>query len=151
MFNGFTEREITLRAVKQLSTYAWSYPVGVEPHTLKDNIAYINREAKKLDCTPESCWLISIHANTSTDFEKKGSIVYYHPDSKESITLANSIAKVLNARLLLPDDRNRHGRLGIIRDVENVAPVLVELGFMSNPSDLKRLTTEDWAKTIYGL
>lgn len=128
-------------ALKREYPYVRTVPVGFEPHSTQGNIKWANQEARKRSCVFATCVLISIHANFSADPSISGSIVYYNeavPGAKE---IAASLAKAANPSnwRTLPDQTNRHGRLGVVRDVENVNSFLLEVGYMTNPQDFRAM------------
>jgi N-acetylmuramoyl-L-alanine amidase len=133
--------------------------VGRDRHTMKDNIAFASKHAKEVQCgdslyrnaASSTCYMVSVHANLSDDVSKSGSVVYYNPYSERSIAFGQSVASCLGGRAL-SDEANRFGRLGILRDAENVEGILVEAGYMSNPEDLARMKSgkagSDLAKCV---
>lgn len=141
----FSERSI----VKEIAEYAAKAVgnaefVGFDPYTLRENIEFANRRARAIGCTFQTCRLVSIHANWSDSPDSSGAVAYYNeavPGSKEiAERLAYSVDPA-NWRAA-PDTANRNGRLGMVRDVENVNSFLVEVGYLSNKGDLFRLVNQ---------
>ena len=133
---GANERELIMAIGDTVMNHAKpTYVVGREPNTLKANISYAQRKAQKAGCSQGSCFLLSLHADVSTDASKKGAVAYYNPYDPYSKGMAESITACYGGRAI-PDESNRWGRLAVVRDVENVTGVLLETGMMSNPEDL---------------
>lgn len=114
-------------------------PVVLVPFTLKlqEKIAWINARATSADM------LVSLHMN-SAGSQAHGMEVWYQQGRTEDHHLAQrALAQLhehiaLRARGVFPDTKNRHGRLGIIRDTYPQA-ILLELGFLTNRRDLDRV------------
>jgi len=114
-------------------------PVGKEPHSLRDNVNYATDAASKLGCGRSStCYLLSVHVNKSSDVSRSGAVAYFNPYSVPSREFAQSLASCLGG-VAASDQNNRFGRLAMVRDVEQVDGVLLETGYLSNPSDLANL------------
>lgn len=107
----------------------------------------------------EADFFISLHCNSSTSSAARGTSVYYSSTntSKTSSgltskilanTLVNNLSKSLGTRNLGIIDKG----FVVVRD-NSVPAVLIELAFLSNPSDLSILTNPTYqkkaAKTIY--
>jgi N-acetylmuramoyl-L-alanine amidase len=144
--DGTTERSLVMGIAETAYNHAKKserltsvIPVGKEPYSLRDNVNYATDHASKLGCgRTERCYLLSVHANKSTDQSKTGTVAYYNPYSVESRQFAASLAACMGGSPL-SDQSNRFGRLAMVRDVEQVDGVLLETGYLSNPSDLNWL------------
>ena len=145
--NGFlltTEhREVLTRVARASVALNSEYGedrILVVPHhyDLKQKIDWINKNSTKNDI------LLSVHLNSSVYKNATGSEIWYYGGSRESRLKGLELARLQAKTLLLKnrgakaDTTNRHGRLGIIRDTRPWA-FLTELGFMSNPEDLKKI------------
>ena len=149
--DGTTERSLVMGIAETAYNHAKKseritsvIPVGKEPHSLRDNVNYATDQASKLGCgrpvhvgdrSTVYCYLLSVHANKSSDASKTGTVAYYNPYSVPSRAFAESLAKCMGGKAV-SDQNNRHGRLAMVRDVEQVDGVLLETGYLSNPSDL---------------
>jgi N-acetylmuramoyl-L-alanine amidase len=92
---------------------------------------------------------VSIHVNAAGSSAAKGSEVYYdsstNPNASESKLLASKIQANLVKDANMNDRGVRDQRFYVIRN-NNVAAVLVELGFITNPDDFKKLSSDQYAE-----
>ena len=99
---------------------------------------------------------VSIHVNSATSTSAKGSETYFdsslNANSAESKSLATYIQNNLVKRANMVNRGVKDNRFYVIRNT-NVAAVLVELAFISNADDFKKLTSdaylEIYAESIY--
>ncbi|MCM3711733.1 N-acetylmuramoyl-L-alanine amidase [Sporosarcina luteola] len=99
---------------------------------------------------------VSIHVNAAGSSAAKGAEVFYdsstNPNAKESKLLASKIQSNLVKNANMSDRGVKDQRFYVIRN-NNVAAVLVELGFITNPDDFKKLSSEQYmelyAEAIY--
>ncbi len=99
---------------------------------------------------------VSIHVNSATSTSAKGSETYFdsslNANSAESKSLATYIQNNLVQRANMVNRGVRDNRFYVIRN-NNVAAVLVEIAFLSNADDFKKLTSdaylEIYAESIY--
>ena len=87
--------------------------------------------------------LVSIHANHVRENYVRGPIVYYRTASRRSLELANYIQSELNALDPSRGHRPREAGFYLLRNFGGPA-VLVEVGFLSNPSDRERLAQSEY-------
>jgi N-acetylmuramoyl-L-alanine amidase len=146
-----TVKEIASKLQVKLigSAFSTVVPVGYAPNTLRSNIEYANKKARELNCTPETCYLLSIHANASDTPTSSGAVVYYNAAMPGARTMAARIARSANQEnwRVAEDTANKNKRLGMVRDVEGVNSFLLEVGYMSNQDDLKRMLNADKVAT----
>ncbi|KKM09476.1 hypothetical protein SY88_17790 [Clostridiales bacterium PH28_bin88] len=82
---------------------------------------------------------VSVHVNSSGDSDEHGAVVFYPKDSEEGKRLAEAIlqkvhkVQSLNHTYVVP-----RTNLYLLR-ASNVPTVLVEMGFISNPEDKRKL------------
>lgn len=99
---------------------------------------------------------VSIHVNAAGSTAAKGAEVFYdsstNPNAKESRLLASKIQSNLVKNANMYDRGVKDQRFYVIRN-NNVAAVLVELGFITNPDDFKKLSSDQYmeiyAEAIY--
>jgi N-acetylmuramoyl-L-alanine amidase len=99
---------------------------------------------------------VSIHVNSATSTSAKGAETYFdsslNANSAESKSLATYIQNNLVKRANMTNRGVKDNRFYVIRN-NNVAAVLVELAFLSNSEDFKKLTSdaylEIYAESIY--
>ena len=99
---------------------------------------------------------VSIHVNSASATSAKGSETYFdsstNPNSAESKSLATYIQNNLVKKADMVNRGVKDNKFYVIRN-NNIAAVLVELAFISNPDDFKKLTSdaylEIYAEAIY--
>ena len=96
-------------------------------------------------------FFISLHCNASENTEASGSEAYVFSLNSPAYDMATRILEGLNYMTQLPN-RGVFARTGLYVLIATDMPsVLVEMGYMTNPVDLKLLTTdpESFARGIY--
>jgi len=97
--------------------------------------------------------LISIHVNSMASARWSGAQVFYHQDAPESRRLAETIQYVLREHLQNTTRQIATGDFYITR-VSACTAVLVEVGFISNPTEARLLASADYraqlAAAIFG-
>ena len=137
--DGTTERALIMGIGDTVKNYVNpAVIVGRTPHSLKNNLSFANNESNEIGCWTTSCYMLSIHADKSTELDKRGAVAYYNEDFDASRLFAEDLVSCYGGRAV-PDINNRFGRLAAVRDVGVVAGVLLETGNMSNEEDLKFL------------
>lgn len=125
---------------KQLAKASRLVKVVPTDLTLVQKIAWVNKNSTVDDV------LLSLHLN-SASADATGAMVYYYTGSGTAELRATRFIKNYcdltkqKNRGALGDTTNRHGRLGIIRDTTPFA-FLIELGFITNLSDLNVVRTQ---------
>ena len=93
---------------------------------------------------------ISIHMNAFPQAQYSGLQVYYSPNAPQSKELANKIQSITK-ELLLPQNRRSvkaaDGTIYLLDRLQCPA-VLVECGFLSNPEECARLSTEEYRRQM---
>ncbi|MCG7344289.1 N-acetylmuramoyl-L-alanine amidase [Sporosarcina sp. ACRSL] len=92
---------------------------------------------------------VSIHVNAAGSSAAKGAEVFYdsstNPNASESRQLASKIQANLVKNANMYDRGVKDQRFYVIRN-NDVAAVLVELGFITNPDDFKKLSSDQYAE-----
>lgn len=100
---------------------------------------------------------ISLHINSTPSHTGNGTETYYYepntssvavkndPKLQSSISLAETVQKRLVEKLKLSDRGTKHGNFHVIRET-TMTSILTELGFIDNPKDNEKLSTEYWQK-----
>jgi N-acetylmuramoyl-L-alanine amidase len=137
--SGTTEhlevKNIVSRATTQLLDLGYSVWVIPTNLSLIQKINWVNQNARPDD------FLIAVHLNAVSNSSATGTETWYLLGSDRGKSFARVLQSELVKVLALRDrgvkgDRsNQDGRLGIIRDTK-VPAWLLELGFVSNPTDL---------------
>ncbi|MGM8215131.1 N-acetylmuramoyl-L-alanine amidase [Bacillaceae bacterium W0354] len=90
---------------------------------------------------------VSIHANASSDSNAYGSETYYSEGKSDNVVEGRLLATTIQQQMLqMAEVYNRGAKASDFRVIKNnSAPaVLVELGFMTNSNDLKKLTDPNY-------
>lgn len=128
-------------ALEGVALYMIGYPARA---SLKDQVKAVNDACKANGITSRDALLVSVHTNIGG---VSGLETWYKGGDDESKNLAQKVLDALSEvtglpkRKVAPDTANHHGRLGIVRDVIPTA-VLVECGFLDNPTDFAILGDE---------
>jgi N-acetylmuramoyl-L-alanine amidase len=137
--DGTTERALIMGIGDTVKNYVNpDVIVGRTPHSLKSNLSFAQNEANEVGCWLTSCYMLSIHADKSTELDKRGAVAYYNEYLDASRLFAEALVSCYGGRAV-PDINNRLGRLAAVRDVGGVGGVLLETGNMANEEDLKFL------------
>lgn len=96
------------------------------------------------------CILISIHQNYFSESKYSGAQMFYSGNREESADLAEAIRKNIVSSLQPENKReNKQADQNIyLLDHCQVPAVLVECGFLSNPEEAARLSTESYQKQM---
>lgn len=129
------EKDITLSFVKALKKYV-SDAVLIRD---KDEYLSLKQRTDKANAV-EPELVVSIHVNSSKSVPKiAGPEVWYYAGSKLGKEIASDLALVLNSKRGIKPTRN----LYILKHTKAPA-VLIELGFINNPDDLRNMLDPVW-------
>lgn len=157
--NGALEKDINLSIVKKLQDLLEKegFPV------------YLTREKDALLCPANSTskkkddmiariemvkeinpfFTISIHQNSFTDPSTSGPQVFYYQESEPSATMAQIIQDVLNNQLAPAKKRAPQSNTNYYLLTRTPTPtVIVECGFLSNPTEADLLTQEEYQSRV---
>lgn len=92
---------------------------------------------------------VSIHQNSYTSPEIKGAQVFYYTTSTESQKLAETIQKTLIEQVDPENHREAKANNSyyMLKKTESTI-VIVECGFLSNPEEAEKLSSEDYQKKM---
>ena len=157
--NGALEKDINLLIVKKLQTLLEEKGFTVFLTREKDSLlAPSNSSSKKKDdmiaridkiTEVNPFFTISIHQNSFTDPASNGPQTFYYKDSEESATMAQVIQDVLNTQLAPVKKRAPQANANYYLLTRTPTPtVIVECGFLSNPTEADLLTQDDYQSRI---
>ncbi|HZG85313.1 N-acetylmuramoyl-L-alanine amidase [Paenibacillus sp.] len=132
---------IALKVYERLSRTSAIEPVLVRSDDTYSSPADRAKAANQADVD----LFISIHANTAPSASVSGTETYYWRD--DSLNFANAIHKALVKTIGSPDRKVKKERFVVVRDTTMPA-VLLELGFLTNPSDEAKLYNEEMQNRI---
>ena len=137
--NEPTEKEINLDIAKKARDFLKAKRVEVAMTRDEDKEVELKKRVEEANKPNVSCF-VSIHTNSAISTKAKGFEVYYHPDSSESMRLANALS--VEYRKILPSVAFRGIKptryLYVIRRSRPPA-VLIEVGFISSEEDRRIL------------
>ncbi|GMB09153.1 N-acetylmuramoyl-L-alanine amidase [Thermolongibacillus altinsuensis] len=152
---GTTEKVITLAVAKKLkeklqkagATVIMTRETDVYP-TLEDRVNIAKSKYAEM--------FISIHVNSAAKTSAKGTEVFYdtskNANGEESKKLAQFIQQEIVKRASMVDRGVEDYDFYVLRN-NNITSVLIELGFITNPDDAKKLTSPQYqniyAEAIY--
>lgn len=152
--NGIGEADINLKIALKLKEIIESNG-GKVVLTRKDNKALSDIKREDLEGRKEiieknKCHIfLTIHLNSFTDPKYYGAQVFYKKESNESMDLADCIQEEL--RKTLDEENNRVPQeredVYLLRELD-MAAVLIECGFLSNPREEKLLQSENYQRKI---
>ncbi len=160
--DGTVEKDINLKVAKSLSSICnlnglITEMVRDEDSSLEDEEDTSIRERKnsdlrnrrKLMTKYENTLYISIHMNKFSDKSVRGAQVFYSPEFENAKLLAKHIQDAVK---YVQEDNNRVIKKGtkdayLLYNAECPA-VIVECGFLSNPTDLENLKNDDYLQKM---
>ncbi|KJS01000.1 MAG: hypothetical protein VR68_05985 [Peptococcaceae bacterium BRH_c4a] len=156
---GVLEKEINLQIALKLKKYLEETGARVILTRCGDyNLAVAGlhkREAHRYDLSKRlemmrqsnACLFVSIHANCMYSRTSGGPEVFYHQQSEDGKMLAECIQEELRS---IPGVRKRLCKTSNYYVLHNAGKpaVLVEVGFISNPSERKRLTGDEYQNLL---
>lgn len=158
--NGLVEKDLNLAIAKKLQSFLCLTDINVmlsrnddvllgDGDTVRKHKTADLKARLDLLTQTENAMLVSIHINKFTSPSAHGLQTFYAENTEGSDKLATYIqeaSKLLdgsNKRSVKPDD----GNIYILENADKTA-VLIECGFISNPSEAKLLSTEDYQNKL---
>ncbi len=101
----------------------------------------------------ENSIFISIHMNKFSEDRYSGLQVFYSQNSDDSAILANKIQTNVKEYLQNDNDRETKKASSNIYLLDNIKTpaILIECGFLSNPDECTKLSSEDYRKELAGV
>lgn len=142
--NGLREKDLTLSISQKVAENLRADPkfdvvMTRESDTfpkLPERVKIANEEGADL--------FISVHINSATA-SAKGTETYYKTDKSKSY--ANTVHKYLVQATGFTDRKVKQAGFQVIRDTKMPA-ILVEIGFITNPSEAKQMADEEFQKQV---
>lgn len=152
-----TEAEINLSVTKKLETLlsGFGFKVVLTRHD-SGGLYSINAENKKQDDMKKRKTIInnanpnmvvSIHMNSYIDAREHGAQAFYLVGDDDSKMLADNIQADMKSKLVNAREHSNHADLYILKCAD-VPSVIVEGGFLSNPSEEALLVTSEYQSKI---
>jgi N-acetylmuramoyl-L-alanine amidase len=152
--NGVTEKSITLKVSKLVEAKLKN--AGAKVLMIRSTDSFLTLEQRTAFAKKNFAeTFVSIHVNSAAS-SAKGTETFFdsssNPNSAESKSLAKYIQNNIVKKANMADRGVKDNRFYVVRN-NNVAAVLVELGFLTNSEDYKKLTSdkylEIYADSIY--
>lgn len=142
--NGYLEDVINLQIAYKLKNKLINEGLEVEMSRNDDTYLSLSERATKSNNSNADIF-ISIHQNAACNTSANGIETYYLGDKNKKLatTIHNSVINSTNA-----NDRNvRNGNFQVLRDNQKTS-ILLECGFISNPSEGYKLSTAEYQNKI---
>ncbi|WP_414042845.1 N-acetylmuramoyl-L-alanine amidase [Macrococcus sp. EM39E] len=137
--DGTIEKNITLRTSLMLKQKLEN--VGASVIMTRNNDEYVKLKNRK----GVADVFLSIHADALESSSPHGLTVYYHHENQK--VLADTLHMAINQKALLSDRGVRQDNFQVIRQTKTPA-VLLELGYISNPTDEKLMNNKVYRQII---
>lgn len=109
----------------------------------------LGNRAKMINSSDAEIYL-SIHLNSSTNTNWKGAQVFYDDVNEDNETIAKLFQEEFNKKLSSNRDAKEISTLYMYKNIKKPG-VLLEVGFLSNPSDRYLLKKNDYQNKISGV
>ena len=161
--NGALEKDINLTLAKKLQIFLSSFGVKSILTREEDTLLYDRNEdyegrkkvldmqaRRKIAESYESAIFVSIHQNAFPEERYSGLQVYYSPNDERSLILAQAIEQSVKASLQ-PENKRvsklSNGKIYLL-DRLDCPSVLIECGFLSNPSECELLCSDTYQNKL---
>ncbi len=161
--NGVMEKDVNLAIVLELEKYLkqnnfdvvlirdGDYSVGDQTlSTISERKRSDTKNRLRMVEEAGDCILLSIHQNHFTESQYDGAQMFYSQNNPESQALAEAVRQNIVSSLQ-PENRreNKPAEKNIYLLYHCQVPaVLVECGFLSNPAEAEKLSTESYQKAM---
>ncbi|KAF0996586.1 N-acetylmuramoyl-L-alanine amidase [Geobacillus sp. TFV-3] len=143
--DGIKEKELTLETVKLLKNKLQSY--GARVVLTRDGDDYVPLPARVAAARLyQADAFISLHYDSAADRQASGITVYYY-DRLADYRLAQSFEQPFSQFVLLPFRGVAFGDYYVLRENERPS-VLLELGYLSNPSDAGTVAGDGYREAV---
>ena len=146
---GLVEDNLALAITNKLRWYLLR--AGIEVTLTRPTLSLVPLAARGSVAKAAKCdMFISVHINAAADPDANGAEVIVVESDTRSTPLADKLLDTLVKRGLKRrgvkwDSQGHHSRLKVLRDTYRSMPAaLIEVGFITNPSDAARLRDQQW-------
>lgn len=150
---GITESELNLKYAKKLTEYLENFGISVvNTRTTMDGLYdQFTEDYKQVDMQKRSeiingsnaQLLVSIHMNKFTDSSSNGAQVFFKEGSEDGENMANAVRDMLKVNFENARDLTLAGDYYIL-NCTNTTGIIVECGFLSNPTEEENLQNEQY-------
>lgn len=155
--SGTVEKDINLQYAKTLEKMCKEFGFKVVMTRTSDGGLYspfaVNKKKddmkkrKEIILKSNPDVVVSIHMNSTTYTSSRGAQVFYDSKNENSKTLAESIQKQFQDKLINPRKTAQSGDF-FITSCTNFPSVIVECGFLSNSEEEKLLLSTDYKSNV---
>ncbi len=145
IYGGHNEKDVTLSLSQKVAGYLEA--AGIKSYLVRNDDRFVSlAERVEVSNSIDPKLFVSIHVNAlATNPNMEGLQTYYY--SPSGLELGNVIHKQLLKDVGMPDQRVRKAGFWVIKHAE--APsVLLELGFMTNVEERKKLTRDSYQNDL---
>lgn len=154
---GITESELNLKYALQLKELCNTFGIGVvltrsDMNGLYDETSQNKKKSemekrKNIINSSGADLMISIHMNSFALSSTQGAYVFYAKGDEEGKFLASSIQESLCQTF---DNARKYVSIGdyFVLNYSKIPAALIECGFLSNPSDEKKLQDDEYCQTF---
>lgn len=143
--DGVIEKKLTLSTAKIVAEKLQDE--GATVTLTRSDDSYVSLEKRvQISNAQKTDAFISLHFNAFSDPAAKGINTFYYAGEKD-IKLAKSIQESLMNHVNLNNRGAKYADYYVLRENSDVA-VLVELGFITNPDELKKVQTTQYQKKV---
>jgi N-acetylmuramoyl-L-alanine amidase len=145
VYGGYNEKDITLDITRKVQEYLAAAGINVYMVRSEDRFISLAERVEVTNAVDPKIF-VSIHVNALiTNPEMQGLQTYYYSSTGKQ--LGAVIHKQLLTDVLMPDQRIRHANFWVTKYTK--APsVLLELGFMTNVAERKKLVRESYQNDL---
>lgn len=150
--NDILEKEVNLQIANRVKSHlekkGWKVVMTREDDVMEESKMTDMKKRVALINKTKPAIVVSIHQNSYSDPSVKGAQVFYYTHSE----MSKNAATIMQQELKKMDDGNTreikaNGTFYMLKKTE-VPTIIVECGFLSNPEEAKRLTTENYQEEL---
>ncbi|MHC3417697.1 N-acetylmuramoyl-L-alanine amidase [Aerococcus tenax] len=138
------EKNVTLKTAQVVKGLLEDYGVNVLMTREDDTFVDLAPRADIYNQAQADAF-ISLHYDAAEETTVSGTTVYYYDDA--SIPLSENVQAQLMEKMPLASNGTRFGNFQVIRDSRPPA-ILIELGYMSNPNDVKAFSQDEYYQKV---
>ncbi len=145
IYGGHNEKDITLSIAQKITGYLEA--AGIKSYMTRSDDRFVSlAERVEVSNSIEPKVFVSVHANALvTNPNMEGLQTYYY--NSNSLSFANVMHKQLLKDVGMPDQRVRKAGFWVVKHTD-VPSLLLELGFMTNVEERKKLTKDSYQNDL---
>lgn len=140
---------MNVKMTRETDTLLYDYYGDLENYTGQKKVYDLKNRVKIANENPDAVF-VSIHMNKFPEAKYSGTQIYYSKNNESSKILASSLQNNIKT-YLQPSTRRQikqaNSSIYVLNNTQNPA-ILVECGFLSNPSELEKLKDESYQASL---